>query len=347
MNAIVQNSRTTEGAFDVALFREIEQGLNCAQPERSRRPARVLGFGEISAVLAFDSVPEVAGWAFKRLPVFVSKDEAMSHTGLTERYVSMLRRDAGIDVCETVYFNVPVRPGLVVFYAAQRMLPGDHIGSAVLRWAPDADCLALFDAVLRQVERIWEFNRAHAGSSELAIDLQLSNWAIVSPETRPRITPDTPLTYIDVTTPLLRIDGKEQINTRALIRACPTLLRWPVRKFMADGVVSRYYEPRTCVMDVIGNCIKEGREDLVPAMVDVANAFFARKPASLDIAPMTVADVFRYYREDALIFVVFLGLKKLDRSIKSGLLRQRYDNILPDRIERHFPWSNSPRARRP
>ena len=99
-------------------------------------------------------------------------------------------------------------------------------------------------------------------------------------------------------------------------------------------------------MDVIGNCIKEGREDLVPAMADVANAFFARGPAGLDIAPIAVADVFRYYREDAIIFVVFLALRKLDRFIKSGVLRQSYDFILPARIDRNFPWSNSPRAKK-
>ena len=344
MNALVHSS--AESPLSTALLCAIEKGLNTTRPEWSKPPAKVLGFGEISAVLSFDSLPETAGWVFKRLPVFLNEAEADAHSALAARYIDLVARGTGIDVQETLYFGVPVRPGLSVFYAAQRELPSDHIGSAVLRWAPDADCLAFFEAVLRQVENVWSFNRSNDAGIELAIDLQLSNWAVVSSDKRPSITVDVPLTYIDITTPLLRCGGREQINTDAIIRACPALLRWPVKKFMAEGVVSRYYEPRTCVMDVIGNCIKEGREDLAPAMVDVANAFFARRPASLDIAPMTVADVFRYYREDALIFIIFLALKKLDRFIKSGLLRQNYDNILPRRIERHFPWSNAPRARK-
>ena len=241
---------------------------------------------------------------------------------------------------------MPVRPELRGFSAAQSMLPSGHFGSAMLQWESDADCLALFEAGLNQVEKVWKFNRANEDGLELALDLQLSNWAVVSSEARPRITADTPLAYIDITTPLLRCGGKEQLNTNAFIRGCPALLRWPVRRFMAEGVVSRYYDPRTCVMDVIGNCIKEGREDLVPAMTDAVNAFFARRPASLDLAPIAVADVFRYYREDALIFVIFLALKRMDRLIKSGVLRQPYDYILPERIERHFPWSNAPRARK-
>ncbi|NUM54438.1 MAG: hypothetical protein HUU46_12395 [Candidatus Hydrogenedentes bacterium] len=346
MNAILQNGASREVSFDTALFREIEQGLDSARPERSRTPARVLGFGEISAVLTFDSVPEASGWVFKRLPVFATEDAADAHAALTAHYVELIRQRAGIDVQETVYFNVPVRDGLVVFYAAQRALPSNHIGSAILNWAPDDACLALFESVLRQVEKVWEFNRTSADGNELAIDLQLSNWAVISDDAKPTITCDTPLTYIDITTPLLRSGGVEQLNTQAFIRGCPILLRWPVRKFMAEGVVSRYYEPRTCVMDVIGNCIKEGREDLVPAMVDVANAFFAKKPASLKINPLTVADVFRYYRQDAAIFVIFLALKRMDRLIKSGLMRQPYDYILPERIERHFPWSNTPRSRK-
>lgn len=345
MNAIVQDNAAAQDTLDAALFRAIESGLNTSHPERSSPPARVLGFGEISAVLAFGSPPEAAGWVFKRLPVFVTEDEASAHSRLAERYVDLLVRCVGIDVQETRYCGVPARDGLVVFYAAQRMLRGDHIGNAILHWASDDECLALFGAVLAQVEKVWAFNRSNRDGIELALDLQLSNWAIVSPENRPRITPDIPLAYIDVTTPLLRCGGKEQIDTDAIIRACPALLRWPVKKFMAEGVVARYYEPRTSVMDVIGNCIKEGREDLVPAMVDVANEFFARRPASLEIAPLTVADVFRYYREDAIIFIVFLALKKLDRLVKSGVLRQKYENILPGRIERHFPWSNAPRPR--
>ena len=345
MNAVLQ-SGAAANAIDAALLCEVECGLNTSQPDRSRHPVRVLGFGEISAVLALETLPEAKEWVFKRLPVFITEDEASAHIELTARYVDTITRHIGIHVKDTTYFSVRPREDLAVFYAAQRMLPADHIGSAVLRWAPDADCIALFEAVLRQVEKVWEFNRTNIEGIEIAIDLQLSNWAVLSDEPRPRIDASTPLTFIDITTPLMRSNGRELLNTEAFIRGCPTLLRWPVRKFMAEEVVSRYYDPRTCVLDVIGNCIKEGRDDLVPAMVESANAFFTRKPASLEIAPFSIADVFRYYRQDALIFIVFLALKRLDRFIKSRVLRQPYDYILPVHIDRHFPWSNKPRARR-
>lgn len=345
MNAVWQSGAATN-EIDAALLCEIERGLNTSQPNRSRFPVRVLGFGEISAVLALDTLPEAKDWVFKRLPVFTTEKEATAHIELTARYVDTITQRIGIDVKDSTYFSVRPRENLVVFYTAQRMLPADHIGSTVLRWAPDADCIALFEAVLHEVEKVWEFNRSNTDGLEIAIDLQLSNWAIVSDEPRPRIDANTPLTFIDITTPLMRSNGRELLNTEAFIRGCPALLRWPVRKFMAEEVVSRYYDPRTCVLDVIGNCIKEGREDLVPAMVDVANAFFARKPASLEIAPFTVADVFRYYRQDALIFIIFLALKRLDRFIKSRVLRQPYDYILPTRIDRHFPWFIKPRSRR-
>ncbi|MBM3290733.1 MAG: hypothetical protein FJY92_11330, partial [Candidatus Hydrogenedentes bacterium] len=67
MGAALTNS--IPDAPDAEFVDALERGLNTAHPQRSHPPARVLGFGEISAVLAFGSAPAAEGWVFKRLPV--------------------------------------------------------------------------------------------------------------------------------------------------------------------------------------------------------------------------------------------------------------------------------------
>ncbi len=59
---------------DLDLLREFEQGLDPRYPERSKVPARVLGYGEISTVFAIE-VDGVRDLAFKRLPIFHTTGE--------------------------------------------------------------------------------------------------------------------------------------------------------------------------------------------------------------------------------------------------------------------------------
>ena len=53
-----------------------------------------------------------------------------------------------------------------------------------------------------------------------------------------------------------------------------------------------------------------------------------------DEAPLTKTEVDKYYREDKLIWVVFLGLRRLDRFFSTRLLWKRYEFILPGKIKR-------------
>ena len=52
------------------------------------------------------------------------------------------------------------------------------------------------------------------------------------------------------------------------------------------------------------------------------------------IEPLSKSEVDRYYREDKLIWVVFSGLRRLDRFITTRLLWKRYEFILPGKIKR-------------
>ena len=50
--------------------------------------------------------------------------------------------------------------------------------------------------------------------------------------------------------------------------------------------------------------------------------------------PLTTEEVAAYYREDRLIWSLFLAFRRLDRWMTIRLRRRRYEFILPGRIRR-------------
>jgi len=77
--------------------------------------------------------------------------------------------------------------------------------------------------------------------------------------------------------------------------------------------------------------VKEGKADAH------AGLFYNEERAaylSYSPAPLTKTEVDKYYKEDKLIWMVFLGLRRLDRFFATRLLWKRYEFILPGKIKR-------------
>jgi hypothetical protein len=87
-------------------------------------------------------------------------------------------------------------------------------------------------------------------------------------------------------------------------------------------------------IDLIANFYKEQRPELIPGLVEAANSFFAKEAKDLNIAAISVDDVRSYYREDAIIWTVFLALRRFDRFLHRWILRRPYVYILPGKIKR-------------
>jgi len=71
-----------------------------------------------------------------------------------------------------------------------------------------------------------------------------------------------------------------------------------VRRFFLPKVLDRYYDPRTIILDFLGNTIVQGRPDLVGPFVERLEE---RRRGDLEpygIAPISEAQVERYFRED-------------------------------------------------
>jgi hypothetical protein len=64
------------------------------------------------------------------------------------------------------------------------------------------------------------------------------------------------------------------------------------------------------------------------------NRWLAEDAADLGGDPIRADDVDRYYRNDAKTLELYLRARRFDRFVRTRLLRQRYDFILPGAIRR-------------
>jgi len=316
-------------------LRRFEAGLDPLHPERSAIPAQVLGYGEISTAIACaEGNPALA---YKRMPLFRNEAEAEAYAQLYEAYTAVLA-EAGIQVAPGQIVWLPQANGRgVVVYLAQQKLPAQTIAPAVLAHLEPAAALDLFAAILDQFDKVFQFNAAHRGALEIGFDGQLSNWAVEGFDPVEGDLPDPlRLIYFDTSSPLLRRNGQEQLNAEIFLRSAPFFLVWLLKRLYMEDVVTRYYNLREVAIDLLANLYKEQRPELIPDLAAMCNERWADvggEGGNGRFPPITLAEVQAYYREDATIWRLYLGARRLDRALHR-LSRQPYPHILPGKIKR-------------
>jgi len=305
--------------IDTDFLIQFEGGLNPQQIEKSRVPAAVLGYGEISTIFKIDGNPETA---FKRMPLFSTRQSAQDYILLYKEYCQRLT-EAGLILPdhEAVMVDIAHRP--VVVYIAQERLPLERFGHRLLHARDPEKVMRLIERVALEISKVWRYNDRFAPDVTMALDGQISNWV------SQKGTLDQTVVYIDTGTPFLRKQGVDQLDPEPLLKSAPFFLRWILRWLFLEDVMSRYYDPRQVFIDIAANLYKEQRQELIPDVIDVFNRFLTN-----DDRPLTPRDVEKYYREDKLIWTLFLAFRRVDRWLTSKLLRRRYEFILPGKIKR-------------
>lgn len=324
----------SESGMDVEILRRFEAELDPRHPDRSALPARVLGYGEISTVFEIDA-PGATGRACKRMPMFRNDGEAQAYEALYHEYVRTLDERIGLRVVpgNTVRVTNPAASRTVLYIIQRKLLP-DAIGHRAIHKLPPAEVIRLVRAVLLQCRLVFDFNRVHRGDLELGLDGQISNWAIASFDPAAGTLPAAvELSYLDTSTPLMRRNGIEQLDPELLMRSAPSFTLWLLRRAFLPEVMTRYYDFRRVAMDLVANFHKEGRPELVPALVETVNRFFADELREPGFKPLSVSEIGGYYRFDALTWRMFLALRKLDRWLR-GAIGRPYPYTLPDKITR-------------
>ena len=305
--------------IDQELLYQFEKGLNPQNLRGSLIPATILGFGEISTIF---QIADHSDLAYKRMPLFSDRASAETYTSKYLQYCRFLA-EAGLKLPEhgTCIIQVPGRP--VSVYIAQRQFPLTRFSHKLIHTLDRKDIQQLLENIVSETGKVWHFNHSRRPAIELALDGQVSNWVWLHGETGQQMI------YIDTTTPLHRIEGKEQLDPELFLQSAPSFLRWIIRWLFLSDVMNRYYDPRSVYIDLTANLYKEQRQDLVPATIHIINRYVAD-----DLEPLSVREVQNYYKEDKIIWTLFLTFRRLDRWISIKLFRRRYEFILPGKIKR-------------
>jgi len=278
------------------LEREVQAALRCGEPSG----LHLLGEGEISLVLAGGSDPT---WACKRLPPFPAPEPAVRFTSMIERYIDELT-DRGIRVLDTAVRRLDGPDGSVVLYCIQPVLSPDCLAVGIA--ARDvAAGLGLLDSIVDTV--------LDSVDAQVGLDAQLSNWALVEGR----------LVYLDITTPLLRRrDGTSELDTDVFLASLPWALRGIVRRWFVPSILERYHDPRTVVLDLAANLLKEGLDALVPPLVELT--------AGRIEPPLSVEEVRRDRRNDAATWTALQATRRVDRAWQRRIRRRPYPFLLPN-----------------
>lgn len=318
--------------IDMEPLKEFEEGLDTVNPERSAIPLRILGYGEISTVFEILH-PEFEGIAFKRLPLFEERSKAERYIETYIEYNDLLRT-IGIRTPGYGAEVVERDDGIVVLYLFQERLNPLSICNKIIHNVSEDESIRLFRGVLELMDKLWIHNVNMGGEIALGLDGQISNWSVANYGGGDTLPTHLDLIYLDTTTPLIRVNGEEQLEAELFLKATPPILRWILKKTYLQEILDRYYDFRSVVVDLIANMYKERKADLIPGMVEEANAFFSARKNVFEAPSITVEEVKKYYDSDASIWSIYLSARKLHRFIRTSLLRGYYEFILPETIER-------------
>ena len=320
-------------AVDRELLKAFEEKLDPSKPEESPISAKVLGYGEISTIfeIIHESQRDIA---YKRMPLFDDMQQVERYKEIYYRYNELLR-EINIEVPEYGAVDVVTNDRRIVLYLFQRKLSSDSVGNRIIHAVSDDEVMILVLEVLRELNKVWGFNRDNKPEIEVAIDGQISNWAIRDFDPGNLvIDEDVNLLYFDTSTPLMRENGVEMLDAELFLKPTPPLMRLILKKFYLQEILDRYYDFRKVVVDLIANFFKEGRSDLIPKLVDLANEFFSAEAVVPDIMHIDYEEVRKYYKEDASIWSLYLNMRKIHRFIRTKILRRYYDLVLPAGIKR-------------
>ncbi|HQF06862.1 MAG TPA: DUF6206 family protein [Spirochaetota bacterium] len=324
-------------SIDVLRYKEF--GRDFFRLYRESATIDVVGYGEISTVMQLNKKrhvrPDIVGseskWIWKKMPPFPGRDDVDRYLKLYDDYRNILTEGIGIAVPMQIarffrhddYYQV---------YAGQERVKAESIGNVIIKILDESNAIRLLQMILKKLCDVHMFN-LKSETMKIGIDAQLSNWALVMKNrTKAEVGGDEEILYIDTSSPMMRINGTEQLNPEIFIKSAASFLRPVIRRFFLQQVLDRYYDMRAVAIDVIANLHKEKRADLINSFIETTNEYFAGK--NINAAEITRKEIDAYYSNDAFIWKFYQASRKIDRFLTEKIARKRYMFRIPEKIER-------------
>jgi len=311
---------------DIQLLEEFENQLDTNDPTGGRIQVKIIGYGEMSAIFLFDKMPELA---VKRMPPFYSAQEISEYRSNIDDYCKFLTEKFNFNIADYSFVEIVNRYNEHILYIVQNSLDENSIGNKFIQTCSNEELKKILNAVMDKMILLWEWN-AKNPEMIFGLDGQISNWSFNFNEDH-KLNPPV---YFDYTTPFIRQKGKEVLDPEMFLKSCPSFLVWIVRWRFLQEVLDRYYNFRLVLIDLIANFHKEAQEARIPFAIETVNQYLSQNALDLKIDPIEKKEVDKYYKDDAFIWKLFLSLRRLDRFIKTKLFREKYNFILPGKINR-------------
>jgi hypothetical protein len=276
--------------------RAVEEAIHLGDPAL----LRVLGYGEITLVFGWPRErPELA---VKRLPPFRDRGQLDRYAELLSGYTGALG-ERSVRVVPTDLHAVDPSGPRPRAYLVQPLVPGERHLNVLLR---DPAAPAGGELLERLVDTV-----ATVVDSRIGLDAQASNWAVE----------DGSLACFDISTPLMRdAEGRHGLDLALFLSVYP----WALRRALvpvAHGVMDQYHDPRTVLVDVGSNLVKERLDSWLPAFLAAAERRVS--------PPITEREVRRYFARDKKLWLLMQWLRRADRAWQRGIRRRAYPFLLP------------------
>ncbi|TXT58084.1 MAG: hypothetical protein BAJALOKI1v1_1760005 [Promethearchaeota archaeon] len=315
--------------IDIELLKKFEQTLDTVHPERGKIPIEILGYGEISLVFSIKG----QNIAYKRIPIFDDEIQVKRHIWAYNMYNQLLQK-IGLILPEYDVAFFKDKQGKIQFYCIQEMIAVESVGNIIIHNISVEEVKLLVLLALREMKKVWDFN-LQSKTFEIALDGQISNFAVLNYDSQnSTIEENTKLQYLDTSTPLFRVNGKEAMEPELLLKSAPSFLRWLLKTLFLQDTVDRYYDFRRVIIDLIANFYKEQLPHLIPSLIDLANQFLQEEASEHKLSPIEGGEIYEYYKSDANMWDIFQRVRKLDRWIHTKILRKKYPFYLPADIQR-------------
>lgn len=317
---------------NIDLLKELERTIDTTNPERGKVPLKILGYGEIT--LVFEIINDEQNYAYKRLPIFETPEQANKHKHIFLEYNRLLNEEIDIKTppLEVLWFEDD--DGKIIFYAVQEKILPASVGNKVIHQVGIKDTEILILKALREMKKVWSFNKENK-NYDVGLDGQISNFAVVNynPE-KPKVDESSELIYIDTVPPFYRKYGVEAMEIALLTKSMPKFIRGLLKAIFLQDLIDRYYDWRLVSEDLIANFFKEQKPELIPELINVVNNFFEEEANEFNINPFNLEEIQKYYKFDKFIWALYQRMRLFDRFIKIKLLKKKYDYYLPGKIER-------------
>ena len=318
--------------IDVEMLKEFEKTIDTINPENGKIPIKILGFGEIS--LVFEIIGDPAHLAYKRIPIFDTEDQVKKHISAYNEYCRILEKELNFNFPEHKAIWFKDEKEQIQFYSVQAKIDPESVGNNVIHHISDIEVETLVLLAVREMKKVWALNKKNK-DLQVGLDGQISNFAVMDYDSKnPNIDDNTKLLYFDTSTPMYRINGVDAMNAELFLKSTPSFMRFLIKAMFLQEVLDRYYDWRLVIIDMIANFFKEQKPEIIPKLIYRINQFFKEEAAEFEIAPLTLIEVQKYYKNDKMIWSILQTARKIDRYIMTKLFRKKYDFYLPGKIER-------------